>query len=321
MFLSPDNLVTHPKNLRRFYPEDQVREIAESIKASKGVYQAMLIVPNGKAGRFFVVDGNMRLAGARILGKACPLLKCELVDQTTAEQFLTMAATAKFRYDPDPISEALHYKRLMEEEGYKIPQLARAIGVAATTIYIQMKLLELDKEIQNLIAARKLPRDNRVVEALLSVSDARARVKLAERLASMNAGIKAIVAACERLRDDMGHRKTAIGAPAPRVHGNKPAAGAPAVVRAEGRTFGRKMAADQKVKIKEIRKQARIICEACDIRETSVKSSEPAWSLISHAADETCTVCSVREMKNACAECPVVDFLRRLIKSLGEKRL
>lgn len=47
LYLSPDNLLIHPKNLRRFYPEDQVREMAGSIRSGKGVLQAMLIVPNG----------------------------------------------------------------------------------------------------------------------------------------------------------------------------------------------------------------------------------------------------------------------------------
>lgn len=320
LYLSPENLITHPKNLRRFYPDSQVREMAESIKASKGVYQAMLIVPNGKAGRYFVVDGNMRLAGARILGNDCPKLKCELVDQTTAEQLLAMASTAKFRYDPDPVSEALHYKRIMDEEGYTVSQLARLIGIATTTIYIQMKLLELDKEIQALIAARKLPRDNRVVEALLSIADAKARVKLAERLAAMNAGIKAIVIACERLRDQMQNPATlqTVGPP-DKSAGKKAAPESPSITRAVGRS-GKVVAPEQNVKIREIRKQARVVCEACDIRETSLKSAEPAWSLLSHAADETCNVCDVRQVRNACGECPAVDLLRRLMKSIGRAK-
>jgi ParB/RepB/Spo0J family partition protein len=309
LYLSPEVLLTHPKNLRRFYPENQVREMAESIKAAGGVHQALLIVPNGKAGRYFVVDGNMRLAGGRHLGKDCPKLKCELVDQTTAGQLLTMAATAKFRYDPDPISEALHYQRLMEEEGYNVPQLGRALGISPTQLYQQLKLLKLDKEIQGLIGTRKLPRDARAVDALLSVPDAKARVKLAERMAAMEAGIKAIVAACTRLNEQM---KEAAQQP--------PATGTPAIDLARQRTFGKTLAENQDVKIQKIRRSAAEVCEGCNAREAALKAYEPAWSLIAHEAGETCKACDVKAVKGACRDCPAVDFLRRIILSVQEKR-
>lgn len=157
LYLYPDALLTHPKNLRRFYPENYVREMAESIKNAKGVYEPLLIVPNGKPGKYFVVDGNIRLAGGRLLGKDCPPLECKVMRQNEAEQLLTMIITAKFRYDPDPISEALHYKRLIDEEGYSPSKIARATGIAVTTVDNRLKLLTLEPEIQELIGNFKLP--------------------------------------------------------------------------------------------------------------------------------------------------------------------
>jgi len=308
LFLSPDVLLTHPKNLRRFYPDDQVREMAGSIKAGKGVTQAMQIVPNGKAGRYFVVDGNMRLAGARILGKDCPPLKCELLDASAAEQLLTMVVTAKFRYDPDPISEALHYKRLMEEERYKVPQISQETGVAATQIYQRMKLLDLDKEIQALIGGRKLPCDKQAAEALLSIPDAKARVKLAERMAQLGSGIKAIVASCAKLKEQL----EIASKPAP--------TGAPAVTLGQGRTFGKKMDPKQTVKAAALRRSAAEVCEKCSLLAASIKAHEPAWSLITHSAEETCNACDVKSVKSACSSCPAVDLLRRIVLAAGEQR-
>lgn len=308
LFLSPENLITHPKNLRRFYPEDQVREMADSIRACKGVKQALQIVPNGKAGRYFVVDGNMRLAGARLLGKDCPPLKCELLAENAAAQALTMLVTAKFRYQPDPISEALHYKRLMDEEGYKVSGIARATGIAATQIYQRMKLLELDKEIQDLIGRRKLPVGKDVAEALLSIPDAKARVKLAERMAGLQAEAKAIVAACAKLKASLAElAKTA-------------AAGSPAVALGQGRAFGKKMDKKQTVKAAELRKSAREVCEKCTVLAEEIRAHEPAWSLITHSAEETCKICDVKAVKSACRECPAVDLLRRIVVAAGEQR-
>ena len=42
--LSPTQLLTHPRNMRRFYPAEQVREIANSILAAKGVIEPLIII-------------------------------------------------------------------------------------------------------------------------------------------------------------------------------------------------------------------------------------------------------------------------------------
>ena len=99
--------------------------MAESIRAANGVIQAMIVTPSDKEGNYFVIDGNVRLHGARVLGMECPKLKCEVVSTPMAQQMLAMIITAKFRYEPDPISEALHYKRLQEEEKYSLRDCAR----------------------------------------------------------------------------------------------------------------------------------------------------------------------------------------------------
>lgn len=301
LYLSPDVLMTHPKNLRRFYPEAQVREMAESIRQSKGVYQAMLIVPNGHKGKYFVVDGNIRLHGARLLGRECPKLKCEVVDAGKAEQLLTMVVTSQFRYDPDPISEALHYKRLMDEEGYSVQRIAHTTGLYEKRITTRLKLLNLDSEIQELIANRKLPTDERVADAFLSISNAKARVKLAQRLAKDGVSIKAILIACGRLSislQGMAETKTSIPASA--------------IVKKQASTA-------EPVKWQQVRKAAADMCRQCDFSEKLLKSTqEPAWSLVVHATEETCGNCNISDVKDACSQCPGVVIILRLISALRE---
>lgn len=304
LYLRPDALLTHPKNLRRFYPKDQVREMAESIKSANGVYEPLLIVLNGKPGRYFVVDGNIRLAGGRLLGKDCPPLECKVMRQNEAEQLLTMIVTAKFRYDPDPISEALHYRRLIDEEGYSPSKIAQATGIAVTTIDNRLKLLTLEPEIQELIGNRKLPADRRATNAFLSVPDTHARVKLAQRLANDGVTIKAIVTACERLATRLKEKS---GRPTLSVKTGSPPALA---IGAQGKTVSSK----ETVKWDHVRDAVKAVCKECDIRLSLLKSAapEPAWSLIAHAAEETCGGCNVRDIKGACNQCPAVDIIRRL---------
>ena len=280
----------HPKNLRRFYPFNQVKEMAESIRAAGGVIQAMIVTPSGKEGIYYVIDGNVRLHGARVLGKDCPQLKCEVVSTSMAEQMLAMVITAKFRYEPDPISEALHYKRLQDDEKYSIKQIAHGTGVHTVTIMSRLKLLELEPEIQELIGLGKLPVDRRAVEALMSVPS-KARVKLADRLAKDNVSVKAIEGACQRLVEKIAEAEK-----------NKDVKSTGSALKlGMQRAFRKKIAPAAKVTWKNVRKAAQIMCETCDVKVITLKKvGEPAWSLVADAADGMCSECTVKEIRGVC---------------------
>lgn len=306
LYLSPDVLLIHPKNLRRFYPVDQVREMADSMIAriQRGIHpiiHPLCIVPNRKAGKYFVVDGNMRLHGARLLGKECPPLKCELISSGEAEQLLDMVVTVKMRFAPDAISEALHYKRLIDEEEYSIRKIAKTTGINIETVRRSLKLLDLDKEIQELIARGVLPQDIRAVNALLSISDVRIRIKLAERAAYDGMTVKAIIAACERCVFQL--QKTS----------KKSDTALPATIGQ--RNFVKDVPATKKFKASQIRQAAKSVCDKCEIKSES--TAEPAWSLIVHAANETCKTCNIRSVRSACNQCPGVEILRRLWEIKG----
>jgi len=306
VYLTTDRLKMHPRNLRRFYPEAQAREMADSIRAAGGVVQPLRIVPDGAAGQYYVVDGNMRLAGARLLGRDCPPLKCEIVDASAAQQLLDMLVTAKFRYDPDPISEALHYRRLIEEERYTAAEISRLTGVAPGTIKSRLQLLDLDPPIQELVGQGRLPGDARVSAALLAIPDPRARVKLAERLAGEGVSIRAIVAACDRLVESFRERAAqSTGAPAL------------ALMRKGSRTPP--PAPEIPAPWAAVRKAAAAMCQVCEVRLSSLQAAgEPAWAMLAHAAESTCGHCNVRQVAGACKECPGVELLRILVHSVEE---
>ncbi len=57
------------------------------------------------------------------------------------------------------------------------------------------------------------------------------------------------------------------------------------------------------------------MCDACEAKagELHGAAPEPAWSLIVHAAHDTCQACNVRDVAGICNQCPGVEMLRRLI--------
>lgn len=196
IFCSPRQLKLHPRNIRVYYPPEQVEEMAGSIKARQGVIQALLVVPDpDEPGKFLVVDGNLRLMAARLLAETCPPLKCEIIDAGEAEQLLIMAATG-LHYPKDPVSKGRHYRRLIESEGLSVAAIAARTGISRATIDACLRTLELEDDIQQLMAQGKLSADIRVSRALLSVPDPALRLRLARRFARHDTNIPQILRSC-----------------------------------------------------------------------------------------------------------------------------
>lgn len=196
IFCSPRQLKLHPRNIRVYYPPEQVEEMAGSIKAREGVIQALLVVPDpDEPGKFLVVDGNLRLMAARLLADDCPPLKCEVIDAGEAEQLLIMAATG-LHYPKDPVSKGRHYRRLIESEGLSVAAIAARTGISRATIDACLRTLELEDDVQQLMAQGKLSADIRVSRALLSVPDPALRLRLARRFARHDTNIPQILRSC-----------------------------------------------------------------------------------------------------------------------------
>lgn len=295
--LKPSQLLTHPKNMRRFYPAEQVREMANSIVASKGVLQPLIVVPDGvkHSHKYLVVDGNMRLAAARLLESECPPLECRVVDLKEAEQRLSMIVANSIRYDVDPVSEALHYKALIAE-GHSARDISKKTGVYEARIYLRLPLADLEEPIQRMIVDGKLPHDHRAVKALLTLPKD-LRLKVAARL-SVRPGLKiaTVVQTCENVLESQDKR----------VLRKRPAA----------ELSGAK--AGGSAKVRDLRHAAQQTCRACNQYEGKLaKNPEPAWAAVVHAADETCNGCSLKDVQNVCAACPAVLILKKLVGRHG----
>ena len=304
IFLRESQLLHHPENMRQVYPAAQVADMAASIKAGGGVEQALLVVAAPR-GKYYVVDGNLRLEGARRLGAACPPLKCEVRRQSDAEQKLTMARTEMHRYAVDPISRAAHYQRILLKEKCSVRSLSSRLGVARKVIDDHLLLLRLPPEVQDLVAAGQISKDPRVARALLELPLA-AAVKLARLLAG-GSSIKAVLRAAARLRETLNDRASP----------PKAAPLTPALSRVRAGRSGQLPPDAQPVSWPEIREHARRTCQACQVKADSLAAAgEPAWSSIAEHSTRTCGDCSLADIASACDACPQVDLLRRLARAV-----
>ena len=71
-----------------------------------------------------------------------------------------------------------------------------------------------------------------------------------------------------------------------------------------------------------LRAAAHAMCAACEIKTQELRESapEPAWSLIVHAAGETCAACSLPKVATICRGCPGVELVRRLLGQWPTRR-
>lgn len=289
IYLPHPKLKLHPQNIRRYYPPADVARMAESIRAAQGVLQALLIHPDpAEPGTYFVVDGNMRLAGARALGEECPLLKCEVVEADRFEQLLLMTITTEFYFPKDPISQAQHYRRLIEQEKMSVSDVAERSGVARQTIDKLLKLLELEPEIQEYMVEGKISPDLRVSRALLSLPDGEIRLKLARRFARNETSIKQIVRGCNFVLRQMARLE----------HD-----GAQAQLDAQARRQ------ETAVRIIEIKAAH---------RDPKQLDSETAALIYDMAAKILCDDCRLDGLGEACLLCPGPhEFIQHLVELCG----
>lgn len=310
VLLSVDQLAPHPDNPRRFYKREELETLAVSIREMGGVEQALIVILE-KSDRYLVVDGHYRLAAAKTLKKP-PLLKCEIRPGTSRREILlVMARTSTLWFAKDPISEAMHYRKLVDEEGVTRLELTRQLGHSQAYIAGRLHLLDIESEIQELIAEGKLSKDPRIVDALLQV-DPGARVGLALELAKRGATLKASIEACERLRGRLA------GADKDRRMQEARKGGKPNSIHIAEERLGD--ALPKNGSSSRLREAARQVCAACDIREQSLSTvAEPAWAQITHSAGEVCGSCPLAKIRQACSGCPLPEMLVRLVGPVRER--
>ena len=311
LMLPVEALFPDPDNPRSHISPEDARSMADSIAAGGGVDQALIVVPDGD--QYRVIDGHMRLAGARLLGQHAPAIKCEVRrDLDRRAQLLLMARTSYQHYAKDPISEARHFRILIDDHGLTRTELARAIGTSLATISGRLKWLELEPEILEHVARGRIPKDSRCADAFLTVPPGEARIRIARMLALRGAGIRGVIRSCERLNASLARVQDETDL-ARRIRQGE----APATVLAE-----RELGAELPVRGKigpggaGLRKLVGEMCHACDVRQEAISEiAEPAWTLLMHASQETCERCSLRAIRDACQGCPLPELLARLARA------
>ena len=158
-----ENILPNPKNPRKDFDEEALKELAHSLKQFDIVQP--LTVSNLHNGKYQLIAGERRLRAAKLAGlKDVPAY----IRQANDRELLELALLENLqREDLNAIEIGLSYKRMMDELNFTQEQVAERMGKERSTVTNYIRLLKLPPDIQ--LAVRN---------ASLSMGHARALINI-----------------------------------------------------------------------------------------------------------------------------------------------
>jgi ParB family chromosome partitioning protein len=146
-----EQLKANPRNPRRDFTEEQLEELAASIK-ERGVIQP--IVVREVAGGYEIVAGERRWRASQRAGlHDVPIA---IVDATDVQSLEFAIIENVQRADLNPIEEAAGYVALMEQCNHTQEQVAQIVGKSRPYVANMVRLMKLNPQVQTLVRQGKL---------------------------------------------------------------------------------------------------------------------------------------------------------------------
>ncbi|CUU43714.1 ParB/RepB/Spo0J family partition protein [Blastochloris viridis] len=183
----------NPRNPRRIFQEDELEELAASIR-EKGIIQPILVrtVP-GHPDAYEIIAGERRWRAAqRAAQHDVPVILVEASDREAME--IAIIENVQ-RADLNPLEEAMGYDALISQFSYSPTDLAKTIGKSRSHVANTLRLLKLPEGIKTTLAegkltaghARALLAHDQPEELAKEILDKNLSVRQAEALAQTSA--------------------------------------------------------------------------------------------------------------------------------------
>ncbi|MCC2112028.1 MAG: ParB/RepB/Spo0J family partition protein [Hyphomicrobiales bacterium] len=196
-FLRPN-----PRNPRKSFNEEELAELAASIR-ERGIVQPVLVRPvGGETESYEIIAGERRWRAAQRAGlHELPVFVQEVSDKEALE--LAIIENVQ-RSDLNALEEAMGYQQLIDEFHYTQAELAEGIGKSRSHVANTLRLLKLPDAVKAEIADGRLSAGH--ARALVSVSDPE---EIANIIINQNLNVRDAEALVKR-RKEGGGAKTAV---------------------------------------------------------------------------------------------------------------
>lgn len=193
-----EKIAPNPLQPRRSFNEAKIAELATSIR-EQGVIQPLIVRRNGN--EYELIAGERRLRAAQQAGlKEVPVV----VREATDHDLLKLALIENIqREDLNAIEEAQAYQRLHAEFGLSQEEIAERMGKSRPAVANSLRLLALPNEVQQAVAAGKLPAGQ--ARALLGLNNDGSIVAAAREAIAKGLSARATERLVARLR--LGRKK------------------------------------------------------------------------------------------------------------------
>jgi ParB family chromosome partitioning protein len=180
-----DGIDPNPYQPRRIFNQDAIEELAQSIRTD-GLIQPIVVRRNGP--RYSLVVGERRWRAARLAG----LLQIPaIIQDIPQDRVLEVTLVENIqREDLNPIEVALALNRMIQELGLSHETLASRTGKNRTTITNLLRLLRLPKDIQELVAEKRISMGH--ARAILALENEEQQRALAEKTAAQGLSVRQV---------------------------------------------------------------------------------------------------------------------------------
>jgi ParB family chromosome partitioning protein len=181
-----NNISANPKQPRTVFDEDQLTELALSIK-EVGLLQPPVVRSIGN-GKYQLIMGERRFRAAKLAGlNSIPVI----IRQTSDDQLLREALIENIhRSQLNPLEEGAAYQQLLNDFSYTHDELAAKLSKSRPAITNTMRLLNLPPSVQRKVAAGVISAGH--ARALLSLTDEKEIENLANRIVAEGLTVRAV---------------------------------------------------------------------------------------------------------------------------------
>jgi len=187
----------NPMQPRTSFNSDGLEELAASIRAN-GIIQPLIVRRSGDS--YQIVAGERRWRAARIAElEEVPVVIQDVADRSMLE--LALIENIQ-REDLNPIETAHAFERLGRDLGLSQEEIGRRTGKDRTSIANIVRLLKLPKEVQLLVAERRLSMGH--ARAILGLPTADEQIQLAEKTVALGLSVRQVEAQVQEMTSDRG---------------------------------------------------------------------------------------------------------------------
>ncbi len=168
---------------RRDFDKEALEQLADSIREA-GILSPILVVEDGL--RYRIVAGERRYRASRMAGLTT--VPCIVRDMTTAQQMEAALIENLQRQDLNAIEEAAAIRSLMQECGYTQEQAAQKLGKSRPAIANALRLLNLPREITDLVITGDLSAGH--ARVLAGLNDKKRQLELAHQCVTLGYSVR-----------------------------------------------------------------------------------------------------------------------------------